>query len=418
MNRLMFFILASVVATSTCSNAQSCFKRTHDFAYGEYFVKATSDSTCFGQWLDTLYYYNVNTGVPLFRLCINDYIPNRIIPFPSIKDVLLYDSVLVLRWSEYIRVVKLGADGSVTEHPSCIDSLPLIKNGLLGWPILTPSVKQSFVLARNKTLYVFQYSNRTIECKDSMQLRNLLGQSRPFDVQADTVILLTAGDSLLYYLIDGDMKFTYSHCMLINKRITADRIYCHNGNIYAEYFPELIALIRNGDQFIKGESVWVPGYENRLCRGINNLSIVSEIGNIYLYDADLHLICRMPAESSHDVISYSFYGEKIFMASASDGIRTYIPDSVTNSVQTMSSARESIRMEISPNPIAGGKLTVQISDSDVILKLTNALGHIVYSMDHCSTNRMAIDIQGLPKGVYYVTAQTKVGTIAKSVIIQ
>ena len=412
MKTSLLFMMIMLVFAAEIASGQSCYKRTSDFAWANYFAKAMTDSTCFGEWNDTLYYYNVKTGTSMFQLCINDYHPADHTPYPVVTDVLMHDSLLIINWPYYLRVLKINDQGKAVELPTDLDSMPVIKNH--GAIILKETTGQRFIVRHGIMLYSFIHTNWSVECTDSVQLPK--GHSGPFDVSGDTIVLAPGSDTVYVYLVNATGALTYVGHRFLGRESIHDAVYFHSGNLFLVTMNYRIqAFVPAGGQYSYARSFESEIFTGFL-KGPKTISLVSDLGAITVMDQELNFICRMPSTIPFAAFSASMTGAKIFISST-DGVHTYVPEETTSSIEDGRSVSSHDIISVFPNPLVGKYLHICTIQAAVAVTIHDGNGRVVCRKTDCEAGWVRFDLGGCPKGSYFIKAESMGGICTKRVQI-
>ena len=421
-SRLLLCLLIAVVGLTGVAQAQSCYEKTDEHVWGNFFVKPMTDSTCFGQWYSELRYYNVKTGDTLFNFISEAYYPYQHFGRASVSDVLMFDSLLVVSWEkgDVYRILKVDYQGIVSEIPTALDSIPLLKFGAVGSQhgrALNTVNDSIFLMSTNKSIYSFSLSGATIACVDSMRM---LGYWSAMDSYGDTVVLIYGEDhEVRFYHVSDEGKITYSATVGIDDDIWPTETYYRHGNLYVGDGSDWRALVRTPEGFKLTPGVaedWTLGVTRPLF-GKNTVIIVSYITDeIWVYDKELNLLCNKSPVSSPGAGSSGIYGEKVFTANSS-GISTWILDTSTTSTTSPPVADCPSGIEVWPNPSANGSITVRSEEPTAAIELTDALGRVVYRAAQPGTGVTIIPTAFLPAGMYFVNALSEQGIRSERVLI-
>ena len=420
------FLIASDGLTAVVE-AQPCYKRTSEFVIGNNFVKPMTDSTCFGQWYHSLRYYNFKTGVTLFSFLTEQYYPHPHFGNAWVSDILMFDSLLVVSWEggDVYRILNVDFHGVVSEIPTALDSIPLLKFGTVGTPRgrkLTVVNASVFLMSSRYSIYSFLRFGTSVTCIDSMSIYTVWPEADGArDMYGDTIVLLSSEDNeTRFYHVDANGKITYSASAgLDNDESWWEEVFFRFGNLFVGNGSFWRALMRTPEGFKLapgsaedwsiGDMVPLFGNEN-----VVFISYVSD--EMWVYDRELNLLCNKPPVSSPGWYASGIYGNKVFTAN-SDGIRTWIPDTSTTSVTSHSVANHPSGIEVWPNPSVCGTITVSSEEPATAIELTDAGGRTVYRASQPGVGATIIPTALLPAGVYFVTAQTAQGMVSARVVI-
>ena len=422
-------ILCFLIATASlvCEvEAQSCYKKTDEFVLGNFFVKPMTDSTCFGQGYDELRYFNFKTGVTRFSFLTEQYYPHPHIGIASITDVLMFDSILVVCWEQgdVHRILKVDHQGIVSEIPTALDSIPLLKFGVVGTPYsrrLNTVNDSIFMMSNNTSIYTFHLSVDTITCIDSMSIPTVWPEASAFmDMYGDSIVLISGpNDEARFYHVDAVGKIAYSAATDIDKDVDfVEDFYFRYGHLYALENGYWRALLRTAEGFKlapgKGEGDIIAMI--RPLFGNENVMIVGFYDEIRVYDQEFNLLCHKAPLISLTVMSSGIYGDKIFLAT-SDGITTWLPDTSTTSITSPPIAYRPSAIEVWPNPSASGTIAVRSEEPAAAIELMDASGRIIYRASQPGVGATIIPTALLPVGVYFVNAHTAQGILKERVVI-
>ena len=422
-------ILCFLIATASlvCEvEAQSCYKKTDEFVLGNFFVKPMTDSTCFGQFYASLRYYNFKTGVTLFSFYPEQYYPHPHFGVASITDVLMFDSILVVSWEQgdVNRILKVDYQGIVSEIPTALDSIPLLKFGVVGTPYsrrLNTVNDSIFMMSNNTSIYTFHLSVDTITCIDSMSIPTVWPEASAFmDMYGDSIVLISGpNDEARFYHVDAVGKIAYSAATDIDKDVDfVEDFYFRYGHLYALENGYWRALLRTAEGFKlapgKGEGDIIAMI--RPLFGNENVMIVGFYDEIRVYDQEFNLLCNKAPLVSLLVIGSGIFYNKVFLAT-SDGISTWIPDTSTTSITSPPIAYRPSEIEVWPNPSASGIITVRSVEPLNAIELTDTSGRIVYRASQPGVGATIIPTAFLPTGVYFVNVHTTQGIMSERVVI-
>ena len=416
----------AIVVIGQAGNAQSCFHQTTDLAWGEYFVKATSDSTCFARWGDTMHYYNVRTGTSQFSYQGLQFIPNWFTPPPRVTGVIQYDSILVVSWLYFLRVLKVGFDGKVSEIPSDLDSMPLLKDHIRGM-VLRPmeAAKNTFVVNDGYKVFIFTLRGDRIACVDSFQVRERMGQL--IGVRGDTLVALLytspSVDSVFVYHLNEErkavlVKVYYSKVPIDLFGTGLVELFYYGDNIYwNELLHEMKVLMKNDTLYDTLRYFYANYAITDIFEYGDGIACVDRDGTIQLLGKGLDITCEYFDPFPGTVLAASKYGNKIFTASAEKGVQTFVPDSIVDLVRDIGAATEARSMTVYPNPCFGNAVSVSTNMHAARFDMMNCLGEIVRRSEFSDDGNAVFATHGLPGGMYFIVARGSEGSAVRTAIL-
>ena len=422
-SRLLLFFLIATSSLTGMAEAQPCYKKTDEHVAGNFFVKPMTDSTCFGQYYASLRYYNYKTGVTFFSFLSEAYYPHPHFGRAFVTGVLMFDSLLVVSWEkgDVYRILKVDYLGIVSEIPTALDSIPLLKFGVVGVPqgrklnVVNDSI---FLMSNNTSIYSFNISGNTVACVDSMTIQ------RPWsalDLYGDTIIVIYGQNyEARFYHVDAGGRIAYSTTVGIDSDVwDTDNVYYRYGNLYVGDGTFWRALVRTHEGFklTPGSAEdWTFGVTLPLF-GKQTVIIFGWVNDeLWVYDRELNLLCNKIPVSSPGAIASGIYGDKVFTA-ISDTIFIWIPDTSTTSITSSTVANRPSGLEVWPNPSASGMITVRSEEQVAAIELTDANGRIVYRTSQPGVGATIIPTALFPAGVYFVNAHTAQGIMSERVVI-
>ncbi|MBE0643917.1 MAG: T9SS type A sorting domain-containing protein [Bacteroidetes bacterium] len=394
------------------SEAQQCYIQTEDLAYGSWFVRAVSDSTCLGHYFDKICYANYKTQEIYFIFKSADFFGLESPLQEKVYDILMFDSLLVVNWENGLvfRILRVNADSQITEIPSILDHMPLLKFDFLSRGQYFDlrklrKVNDSILLVTNReTLYSFNLAGNNVRCIDSLPLHDpVLGGDR-FDARGDTLVILAIPEShAVFYHITFDGFFRNLGVQNIDHELFyRAKVYYGHGNIYLQN-SNLHVLTRTDSGFTYREG---PHYSSPLDLLILPNTVaqldMSNWERIDIYTPELDTICSMPEATSLTVLFVSNYGDKIFIA-RSNGIHTFIPDTTTLFIGTEGDVNETVTLW--PNPSTDGIFNVSSNEAISRVVVTDMLGRIVHTASGPFMNTATLAPTGLTRGTYFVSVQ-------------
>ena len=423
LSRLLLCLLIASAGLTGVAEAQPCYKQSNEYVAGNFFVKPMTDSTCFAQLNRTLLYYNYKTGDTLFSFDAEAYYPYPHSIHAFVADVLMFDSLLVvsLEAGDVYRILKVDFRGVVSELPTALDSIPLLKFKIPYMPgRKLNSVNDSIFLmsstGNTNIIYSFLRSVDTVTCVDSLTI-----QSSSLDLQGDTIILLYGRDlEARFYHVDAGGKIAYAFTIgLDNFPFGGGHdVFYRNGNLYLNDGTTVYVYLRTAEGFkLAPDRAELPmiGLERPLF-GNETVIITGFYDEIRIYDKELNLLCHKAPLVSSLVVSGNMYGDTLFLVRP-DGISIWIPDTTTTSVTAGPAATLPPRMDVWPNPSASGTITVRSEEPAAAIELTDVAGRIVYRASQPGVGATIIPTALLPAGVYFVTALTAQGILRERVVI-
>jgi hypothetical protein len=120
-----------------------------------------------------------------------------------------------------------------------------------------------------------------------------------------------------------------------------------------------------------------------------------------------NLVINPTSNSTYSVVGLSNNG-----CSSSAAITV----SVSECVGVVQNTKQSIRLNVYPNP-NNGEFTIQ-SENDLTVKIVNQLGQVVYSDVLSAENNKKINVSNLPIGLYYVVCSDGQSSVNKAVIVK
>jgi hypothetical protein len=424
LSRLILCFLIAATGLAGVVGAQPCYRKTDEHAWGNALVKPMTDSTCFGQWYGTLYYHNYKTGNPVFSFRSEEYFPFPHISTAIISDVLMLDSLLVLSWMEgaVYRILKVDFLGAVSELPTGLDSIPMLKyGGDFGGRLerkLNLVNDSVFLISGNLKVYSFLRVADSVMRVDSLSIQ---GSWSALDLYGDTIVILSGRlHEARFYHVDAGGRIAHSATVGVDSAVRFFRDVCFRyGNLYAKVDNEWRAMLRTPEGFrlTQGRADDVRPGVHRPLFGRERIVLLENIHDEFrVYDKELNLLCYQSPVSSPGALASGIYGHKVFTANSS-GISTWLPDTVTMSIAAPPLARRPTGIEVWPNPSASGMIAVRVEAYGTAVDLTDATGRVVYRASLTGGGATFIPTAFLPSGVYFVNVHTEQGLLSERVVI-
>lgn len=415
--------VALLLLAPECLLSQKCYVKTQDFAYGNFFVKAVTDSTCFGQLYDTLYYQNYRTQQVYYRLSVSDYFGIPSSGIIQISDIIVYDSLIVIDWEKgtVFRILKHDRTGRISEVESDLDKMPWLKYQLGTGNYDSRKIRRVndsiAVLSSALGVYSFIISNGSAYLIDSLSIYNEKIAGDLFDVKEDTMAIISKKKyKIEYYNISSSGKFVYVRSVPIITDFDIGHAYYGHGHVYL-LGSSLDVLMHTDDGFVyrRGVSYLFPLPPLILPKAIAQLTH-SQYDRFEIYEANLVLKCVKDAESILVVNSCSNYKDAIFIASA-NGITKWIPDSSLSEYRDIPDDRALENVEIWPSPTSSGVFMIGSTRPILRISIRNILGKIVYTSATDRRNLEVVTLLSHCPGKYFITVELDCAIVQTSVVI-
>lgn len=284
-------------------------------------MKAVSDSTCFGQFYDTLHYQNYKTREVYYQFMSKEYHGLPGIGRPYVTDIVQYDSIIVVSWEsgQVIRFLKIDKSSRITEVPSVLDQMPLVKYEIKPRYLDARKIRKVndsvLVISNVQRIFSFIISDDTIKCVDSLLIRDPVRGGDGFDVKDDTLVILAINEKLaIFYHITQDGRFRETEVLKVDRKYYP-RVHVKygHGNFY---FTEdgLAALIRTDTGFVFKSGQYYTSSATLGPLILPHAVALLDVGNwdqIDIYAPNLDTICIKPPQTMTSVLSMSHWGNKI-----------------------------------------------------------------------------------------------------------
>ncbi|MCZ7558173.1 MAG: T9SS type A sorting domain-containing protein [Bacteroidia bacterium] len=337
----------------------------------------------------------------------------------------MLDSLFVVSWDEgaMYRVLKMDYLDVVSEIPSALDQIPMLKNS--GNPFGGPYYKLSavndsvfLISGRGGRIYSFLHSFDSVVCVDSMAIQ---GSWSALDLYRDTIVVVSSeSHDARFYYVDGVGRISQSATIEIDRAVSSVYdVFLRHGNLYWTDGAFWYVLLRTPERFKLAPGIaedWTLR-ETKPLFGKNLVIIVGCVNDeFWVYDQELNLLCNQSPVVSPGALASGIFGDKVFTAN-SGGISTWIRDTTTTSIASPSLSTRRSWIEVWPNPSSSGMITVRSDQTTTALDLYDETGRIVFRAWQAGTGVTIIPTAFLPPGIYFINAHTEEGTITERVVL-
>ena len=406
------FVSSLFLSYTSAASAQGCYTKTGDFGYGSNFIHATSDSTCYVQYRDSVWLSNVRTGETYLRFSA----------LPPINKMELFDSILVLMWGESFELFRMTDSGTAQPLRSVIDSSQV---SLI--PDLRIAKRDSFLIVwKPPVLHQYKIVRNTVSFIDSMVLHEDDFWST-IGLTGDTIVISPFTKYVKrFQLSDTGIRFLDSIRTNMGFVAWPEKMFFHQGDMYCYSGGSLLRYVRENGIFVQkiwmldlGDVPFVGFLGDGVIRTEHGIVLVGGSGDIAMLDWDLDTVCTMRHIGWQFLTSCSNHGSKIFMVSPQLGIATYIP-AVTSLAETPEQWRRSHDLVVYPNPTTNeNAVTVKGARQIDRCALFDMTGRAVdpsqYSYRICGEN---VELRyRVPPGVYFLRVSHDAQLTTERVVI-
>jgi hypothetical protein len=412
-----------VIVCIYSAEAQECYVKTAEYAYGNEYVKALNDSVCIGQWYDTLYCQNYRSQEVYFKMAVADYYDAGSGDDVFITEVAMLDTLLIIEyeWGRQFALLHITADSAVEPLFSDLDSMPTLRRSRpdkfrCKIRLISDSV---FVIGNATAIYSFRISDLGVCCIDSLLYDSNNEVSYPWEAVDDTIVLLIPRERMIkYYTINSDGNIRWVKDEDLEDIYYANDISIHNSYIYIYYQYQYNVLVRKGEhyEYREGPRYMVPHPILILDNTVACIDLLQQ-DRMDIYDSELTLICTKTRSDFRDVMSSSSAGDKILI-SKSDGISTWVPNTVTTVLGSISTIRNVPRVTIWPNPSQGGLVHIRSENPISSIRVTNIAGREILHTIVDNSKDYACILGNVESGLYFIQVKTKRDVVVKTLVIR
>jgi hypothetical protein len=416
------FMLMCVIVCIYSAEAQECYVKTAEYAYGNEYVKALNDSVCIGQWYDTLYCQNYRSQEVYFKMAVVDYYDAGSGDDVFITEVAMLDTLLIIEyeWGRQFALLHITADSAVEPLFSDLDSMPTLRRSRpdkfrCKIRLISDSV---FVIGNATAIYSFRISDLGVCCIDSLLYDSNNEVSYPWEAVDDTIVLLIPRERMIkYYTINSDGNIRWVKDEDLEDIYYANDISIRNSYIYIYYQYQYNVLVRKGEhyEYREGPRYMVPHPILILDNTVACIDLLQQ-DRMDIYDSELTLICTKTRSDFRDVMSSSSAGDKILI-SKSDGISTWVPNTVTTVLGSISTIRNVPRVTIWPNPSVDGYINIHGDRRISSIRITDRVGREVFRRSGIDSEYVRCNVAGNPVGTFYLYIMTEDAQSTKKCIM-